>query len=209
MTSSFRYWTMSFTLIVATAGFHFLPHGHDVSLPKPLTSLPLSLGPWRGVETPFDESVVRAVAVDDYLSRVYRGTDGEPLGLYIGYYKSQRTDDTIHSPQNCLPGTGWQPLKSRYILVAITEGREVKFHEYIVQKGLDLQLILYWYQSHGRTIASEYQAKIALVVDAIYLHRTDSALVRINTPFTGKSPEDRAVAFATALLGQLDGIIPK
>ncbi len=36
-----------------------------------------------------------------------------PVGLYVGYYASQRQGDTIHSPQNCLPGAGWQPVETR------------------------------------------------------------------------------------------------
>jgi len=199
---------MSLTLVGATAGFHLLPHGRDVFLPKPLDTLPLALDQWQCVEVPIDPSVVKATGVDDYLSRTCRGADGEPISLYIGYYRSQRTDDTIHSPQNCLPGTGWQPLEASYVSLKTPEGREVEVRRYIVEKGIQQQLILYWYQSHGRTIASEYWAKIYLVLDAIYLQRTDSALIRINTPISGTGTDARAVAFATAILARLGELIP-
>lgn len=209
MTSTWRFWCMSLTLLAATAGFHLLPHGREISLPKPLASLPLALGQWHGVEVPFEESMVRALAVDDYVNRVYQGEDREPVGLYIGYYKSQRTDENLHSPQNCLPGAGWQPLSADHLWLKSPDGRAVSVNRYLIQKGLNRQIVLYWYQSHGRTIASEYEARIDMVVDAIYLHRTDAALVRINTPMTGNGSNDRAVAFAIAVLGRLDGLIPK
>ena len=50
------------------------------------------------------------LGVDDYLSRAYYRADGAVVGLYMGYYGSQRQGDTIHSPLNCLPGAGWEPV---------------------------------------------------------------------------------------------------
>jgi EpsI family protein len=209
MTSNFRFWCMSLILLAATVGFHLLPHGQDVSLPMPLASLPRTLGQWHGVDAPLEENMIRALGVDDYVSRIYRGEDGEPIGLYIGYYRSQRTDETLHSPQNCLPGAGWQPLRADHLQLNSRDGKTVSVNQYLIQKGLERQMVLYWYQSHGRTIASEYTAKIDMVADAVYLHRTDAALVRINTPVTGNGTDDRAVEFAVAILGKLDGLIPK
>lgn len=200
---------MSLTLLGATVGFHFLPHGRDINLSRPLATLPLSFGAWHGVDAPFEDRVVKALAVDDYLSRVYRGEDGAPIGLYIAYYKSQRTNEAIHSPQNCLPGSGWQPVSAGRLGLKTPTGGSAMVNQYVVQKGLQRQMVLYWYQSHGRIIASEYQAKIAMVVDAIHLHRTDSALIRINAPITGTEADDRTVQFAAVVLEKLDGLIPK
>jgi EpsI family protein len=209
MISNRRFWYMPLILLSASAGLHFLPHGRDIFLPKPLSSLPLSLGQWHGVEAPLEQSMIEALGVDDYVNRIYKGEDGEPVDLYIGYYKSQRTDDTLHSPQNCLPGTGWQPLSANRLWLKAPDGRASSVNQYIIQKGLERQTVLYWYQSHGRMIASEYTAKIDMVVDAIHLHRTDAALVRINTPITGSSTDDRAVEFAVVLVAKLDGLLPR
>jgi EpsI family protein len=209
MTPNGRFWCMWLTLVGGVVGFHLLPHGRDISLPKPLSSLPLALGQWNGVEDPLEQSIINALGVDEYVNRVYRGEDGEPIGLYIGYYRSQQTDETLHSPKNCLPGTGWQPLRSERLLLKTADGRAVLVNKYLIQKGLDRQVVLYWYQSHGRTIASEYTAKIDMVVDAIYLQRTDAALVRINTPISGSTTDNRAAEFAVAILGKLDGLIPR
>jgi EpsI family protein len=209
MSSNFRFWGMSVILLAATVGFHLLPHGQDVSLPMPLASLPRAFGQWHSVDAPLEENMIKALGVDDYLSRVYRGEDGEPIGLYIGYYKSQRTDESLHSPRNCLPGAGWQPLRTEHLQLNSRDGKIVSVNQYLIQKGFERQMVLYWYQSHGRTIASEYTAKIDMVADAVYLRRTDAALVRINTPITGNGTNDRAVEFAVAILGKLDGLIPK
>jgi EpsI family protein len=209
MISTSRFWCISLTLLAASVGLHLLPHGRETSLPKPLASLPFTLDQWHGVEVPFDETIVRALAVDDYVNRVYQDEGKEPIGLYIAYVKRQRMDESLHSPQNCLPGAGWQPLSADHVWLTSPEGRVVLVNRYVIQKGLSQQIVLYWYQSHGRTIASEYKAKIDMVVDAIYLHRTDGALVRINTPITGNGSNDRAVAFAAVVLGRLNVLLPK
>ena len=55
----------------------------------------------------------------------------------------------------------------------------IEVNRVVIEKGLDRQVVLYWYQSHGRVVASEYWGKIYTVVDAIRLNRTDAALVRV------------------------------
>ena len=38
--------------------------------------------------------------------------DGRSLWLYIGYWATQRKGAQIHSPRNCLPGGGWEPIEA-------------------------------------------------------------------------------------------------
>jgi hypothetical protein len=40
----------------------------------------------------------------------------------------------------------------------------VEINQVVIQKGLDNQLVLYWYQDRGRIVTSEYWAKIYLVL---------------------------------------------
>lgn len=199
---------MLLLLIGATFGFHSLPHGKEVALSVPLSSLPHDIGPWHGQDVQIDSNVLQALAVDDYLNRTYKRDGAEPVQLYVGYYASQRTDESIHSPQNCLPGSGWQPLSSDHIVVRVPDGRSLVINRYLVQKGLDRQVVFYWYQSHGRVVASEYTAKVDLVLDAIHLHRTDSALVRINTVLTADG-QDRARKFVTDIWAELNQRLPE
>jgi len=206
-----RFWPMVILLLAVAVGLHFLSPGEDVFLAEPLASLPMVLGPWQGNDLPMEPRIIDALAVDDYVSRLYGTQDGNVVALYVGYYKSQRSDEVIHSPKNCLPGAGWQPVKASYVNLGLPDGRSASVNLYLVEKGLERQVVLYWYQSHGRIIASEYQAKIYLVLDAIRLHRTDSALVRINTPVTKDQNATRQFveAFAQQVIVHLDRLIPK
>ena len=159
----------------------------------PLAETPMALGPWRGFEAPpLADDVLAELGVDDYINRRYVGDAGVPISLYAGYYVSQRQGDTIHSPQNCLPGAGWQPVFSDRSRVPAGDGT-IPVNRFIIQKGLDRQAVYYWYQGRGRVVANEFANKGLLMLDAARLRRTDGGLVRLITPI-GSSPE---TAFAS------------
>ena len=174
-----------------------------------LSSLPYVLDRWDGREaTPLTGDVVAQLGVDDYINRSYTAADGARVGLYAGYYTSQRQGDTIHSPQNCLPGAGWQPTSSSIVTLRHGE-RELEVNQYFIQKGLDRQVVLYWYQGRGRVIANEFANKALLMWDAATLRRTNGGLVRIITPLSSTRDGSRdATAFATALFPYLERLMP-
>ena len=176
---------------------------------------PMTLESWRAVEDPpMEEDILKVLGVDDYLSRAYYKTDGAAVGLYMGFYGSQRQGDTIHSPLNCLPGAGWEPVSQGRLRIADVGGRDMEVNRYVVQKGLDRQLVLYWYQSHGRVVASEYVSRLYLINDAIRLNRTDGSMVRVIAPIRydaedgGASAERLATEFVRALVPHLSSYLP-
>jgi EpsI family protein len=197
-------------LVGGIALLHSVSLQNRAPLHAPLRNFPVALAKWRGTEEPLSDEIVKAVAVDEYVNRVYSDGAAQPIDLYIGYYESQRTGDTIHSPKNCLPGSGWNPVEAARLSFAAPDGKQLAVNEYIVEKGLDRDLVLYWYQSQGRIIASEYSAKVWMVLDALTRDRTDGALVRIVTPQEGSvaAARARAVAFAEAMYPHLGEFVP-
>lgn len=194
----------------------------------PLSELPHEIAGWMGESaSPLADDVVAQLGVDDYVHRRYvRGTSRPseavsrtglasgaaasiPIGLYAGFYQSQRQGDTIHSPQNCLPGAGWRPVNSGTVDLAVGD-RRVTVNRYIIQKGLDRQVVLYWYQGRGRVVANEYMNKALLMVDAARLHRTSGGLVRLIAPVvtTAEAATDELTAFAATLFPQLERHLP-
>ena len=183
----------------------------------PLTDLPLQLGQWKGQNEPeFSADVLAVLGVDEYLNRVYEAGHGY-AGLYIGYYESQRQGDTMHSPLNCLPGAGWEPVSKSYLSIPVGAGKDaqrtINVNRYVIRKGLDGEVVLYWYQSHGRAVANEYRSKVLMVYDAVRLNRTDAAMIRVLSPIgTGPGAEaaaaDRAVDFVKTLFPLLDKYLP-
>jgi EpsI family protein len=127
--------------------------------------------------------------VDDYFMRNYRNSKGEIIGLYIGYFKSQREGKVIHSPRLCLPGAGWVPINTTVHQMAVPgHNPEIApVNKYVMGKEMDRQLYLFWYHGRGRIYASEYWNKIYLIWDGLTRKRTDGALVRVNNPITGNT----------------------
>jgi len=149
----------------------------------------------------------------DFMERFYLTDKAAPVELFIAYFASQRTGSSMHSPKNCLPGSGWTPVVSDRYSLRLTDGRKAEINRYIIAKGDQRQVVLYWFQSHDRFIASEYSSKIHLVLDAATMHRSDGALVRIVTPVIAGEGEQmasaRAAQFAEASIPQLGPFIPR
>ncbi len=177
-----------------------------------LLEFPKEIGAWRGQDVPMQPEVKQILGDGDFLVRFYRAPGLPYVDFFLAYFPTQRTGSTIHSPQNCLPGSGWIPADLKRIDL-IDKGENARVNRYIIAKGLDRQLVLYWYQSNGRIVASEYWAKFFLVADSIRRNRSDGALVRVVTPVARdesiESAEQRALGFARQMLPQLDRFVPR
>jgi len=171
-------------LIGAVFFFQLMSYGEEVPIRRSFAEFPVRIEPWQGEEVGLDPEILKVLKVNDYMLRLYRNGEGFPIYLYVGYYQSQRQGATYHSPKNCLPGSGWFFAESKQtdLIVHHSPQDKARINRVVIQKGLDKQLVLYWYQDRGRVIASEYWAKIYLVWDAITKNRTDGAFVRISAP---------------------------
>jgi EpsI family protein len=179
-----------------------------------LSNLPAHLGAFTPADDiAIDEESLKVLNADDYVSRTYvrpstaLGAGAASVDLFIAYYGSQRQGGTMHSPLNCLPATGWQPLTADDISIDAAPS-PVSARRVVIQKGLNRQLVIYWYQSHGRSVASEYSSKAHLVLDSIRQHRSDAAIVRVVSPAVSVEGEAAAVDFIRSLTPVLHLYIP-
>jgi len=192
---------------------------------QPFSEFPLVLGSFTGRDLEMKAEVLDLLKLTDYVMRAYvpasvdrpRGSfEGQtrqaaaPVWLYVGYYGSQRTGATYHSPKNCLPGGGWVFLSSEPVTGVIPGRPTAAINRVVIEKGFDRQLILYWYQDRGRIVASEYAAKGYLILDATTQNRTDGSLVRVSTPIVGTEDEAfrHAVEFVQAAYPALTRHLP-
>jgi EpsI family protein len=192
------------TVCFLTASAYIVKASKTEAVPirESLSGLPMQIGEWRGSDVPLDDRVLSILGVDDYLSRAYVSKTAN-LGIYVGFYQTQRQGSAIHSPMNCLPGAGWNPVNREYINVPLSSSgplsdHQIRINRILIEKGLDKAVVLYWYQAHGRVVANEYWGKFYSVVDAMRMNRTDGALVRVVSSFTAPGPQAEAVAEAEA-----------
>src|SRR3954452_6522792 len=152
---------------------------------RPLAEVPRQFGSWTMQQEGVVEKEVQDVLkADELLTRSY-GSPKEQIGahLFVAYFRTQRTGQAPHSPKNCLPGSGWTPSLQDVVHISIPGRAEpIEANRYVVAKGDSKSLVLYWYQSRDRVVASEYTAKFYVVADALRYNRTDTALVRVVMP---------------------------
>jgi EpsI family protein len=219
-----RFWTI-LVLLLATA-FVLQSRGDTDRVPssEPLSHMPESFGTWTARDFPLDDATLEVLGKGDFLNRVYttpRTTDltqnsplsrsaaQPPISLFIGYFATQRTGQTMHSPQHCLPGAGWTFDSQRYANIKDVNGKNYKVGEYVISNGETKQFVIYWYQAHGRSVPNEYLAKLYMVTDAIRTNRTDGALVRVITPIMPDEPLEAAEARATYFTQQMAPYLPR
>ena len=185
---------------------------------RPLAELPENVGVWHGQDIPIAPESLEILGKGVFLNRAYEangsapGTDRKlPIGLFIGYFPTQRTGQSIHSPQNCLPGAGWSFDSSG--TTEWTDGSgKYRVGEYLISNGIDRQEVFYWYRTHGQNIANDYVAKLHMLADSVLYNRTDAALIRVITPLgqgeTQADAHQRALQFTQTIVPLLPAYIP-
>jgi EpsI family protein len=195
---------------IAAGGLRLAARADTVPAATRLTALPQQVGGWSGHDDPrLDRETEQVLDADAYVSRTYTRAASEPVSLFVAFYATQRSGHTIHSPLNCLPGTGWSWVERGQTTIpgapALTVNRNV------AERGGQRVLVDYWYQSRGRVVANEYRNKLLLIRDALTVHRSDGALVRVTTPILSDEQRavDRTSAFIQALYAPLTEHLPE
>jgi EpsI family protein len=213
---SARFWVIVVLLGFSALVLHVRGDVDRVPYSVPLAQLPHTIGERSSTEVPLDQETLDVLGKGDFLYRIYGPQAGSSaarsISLFIGYFPTQRSGQSIHSPQNCLPGAGWTFLSSGVTEFSDDSGKRYRVGDYLITDGKQSQEVLYWYQMHGRSIANDYAAKLQTLTDSIKYGRTDAALVRIITavdPSEGREQaRDRAVQFARQIVPLLPAYVP-
>jgi EpsI family protein len=170
-------------------------------------SFPHQLGSWEGKDVDISNDVLDVLGPGDFLFRDYTDDSSSepPVNLFIAYFPSQKFGDTMHSPKNCLPGAGWSPLEAARINISLSGGEPLAVNRYLVGKGTQRALVLYWYWAHKRAVASEYAARFYLVEDSIRLRRSDGSLIRVVTDL---GSQDNVAGAQQRMISLLDNVMP-
>lgn len=177
-----RTWTPG-VILAAGCVMLFGMHGQEVvPLRESLDKLSTSYENYASTDRKVGDDERRVAGMDNYVMRVFQTDSTHGFSLYVGYYQAQQQGHTAHSPKNCLPGAGWEPLNSRAVPVKTADGTTHLVNRYLLVKGKQVALVYYWYQGRGRVAWDEYQVKWDLLRDAAVHGRTEEALVRIVVP---------------------------
>ena len=202
MRSGFWCFVATLTLLGGTLAASWLSDERQPdALAYQLSTIPTKLDAWVGVDAPaLDEGVLRVLRPTSYLDRDYR-RDSEKVSLFISYYAQQHAGESMHSPKNCLPGSGWEIWDYGTAQVPVEHGN-VTINKYSIQNDGNRLLVLYWYQSRERILASEYLGKVLLMRDTLVSGKTAGSLVKLTVPDRPSSLQ-AAIDFASKIIPEV------
>ena len=200
-------------LIVATFA---ISRGVDfrekIPIKKPFNEFPLAVSDWQGTPQAMEQQFIDVLHFSEYIMVSYRNPRAQDIDFYVAYYESQRKGETTHSPETCLPGSGWTFEQSGTALIPAGNGRTMGVNRAFMEKSGSRQLMYFWFPQRGRILTSLIQVKLYSFWDALVQHRTDGALVRIITPiYPAEKLEDaeaRLQGFTKEITPVLEGYLP-
>jgi EpsI family protein len=199
---NWKLWVPGSLMSVGCVFTLFIDRQQVVELAAPLSTLPATVADHRGIDLPISEAEQRVAGMTNYSFRTFVKDSAEVFSVYVGYYDHQTQGKTIHSPKNCLPGSGWEALAQTERQVTTPKGPET-VNRYLLQNGNERALVYYWYQGRGRVAANEYRVKWELLRDSAISGRSEEALVRIVVRLRPSMSEQQAEALATRVAGEL------
>ncbi|HXJ40452.1 MAG TPA: EpsI family protein [Bryobacteraceae bacterium] len=186
---------------------------HPPAVPA-LSGFPAEFGQWKIFhEDPIAADMAAELRADRVLSQTYiRTATGSFAGLFVAWFQTQRGGARQpHSPKVCFPASGWTPEIMDEVTLDTAAGA-INVNRYVVAYRMQHAVVLYWYQTPRRVIASEWAAKLWLVADALRDKRTDTALVRVVAWSAGRGDEAAtsvATGFARDLYPRLREYLPR
>jgi exosortase D (VPLPA-CTERM-specific) len=153
-----------------------------VPIRKPLEKFPLEINEWNGKRDTMEQRFIVELDLSDYMIANYQDKMGKEVNFYIAYYESQRKGESIHSPETCLPGSGWEFHEAGTTIIQVGPDKGIKVNRAFMAKPGIKQLVYFWFPQRGRILTNAYQLKIYNFWDALTRHRTDGSLVRLITP---------------------------
>lgn len=199
-------------IFLLTIGWSLSP-GYKIVNPDRQSFLffPTQIGERIGIRTKLNRDIERVLAADDYhLANYTRKRDNTSINLFIAYYKSQTQGSGIHSPEVCIPAGGWEVSRWQSVQTKfkLPNGEPIYVNRAIIQKGVQRQLVYYWFKQRGYHLTSDYMVKAYAMWDAIARGRTDGALVRLITPINSSETEGLADERLNDFLGQVLKTLP-
>lgn len=200
-------------LLVLTIGISMgVEFREKIPSSRPFSQFPLTVGAWEGTRQYMEQKFITELDLSDYTMIDFQ-SDGKHVDFYVAYYESQRKGESIHSPETCLPGSGWEFRQAGKAQVSLAEsGRSITVNRAIMEKSGYRQLSYFWFPARGRILTNAYEMKLYTFWDALTRQRTDGALVRVITPvLQGEQVEDaekRLQEFTMQIVPILEDYIP-
>ncbi|MBK7550796.1 MAG: VPLPA-CTERM-specific exosortase XrtD [Syntrophaceae bacterium] len=202
-------------LLVLTLGISMVVDFREkIPITKPFSQFPQVVGTWEGSRQHMEQKFIAELDLSDYTIIDYKNATGLLVDFYVAYYESQRKGESIHSPETCLPGSGWVFRQAGLAVVPLAgSGGTITVNRAIMEKSGQRQLVFFWFSARGRVLTNAWEMKFYTFWDSLTRHRTDAALVRVITPMypqeTAEDADARLQQFTRDIVPVLDEYLPK
>ncbi len=160
-----------------------------------LATLPTEFDGWRSEDYPLSQEVQEVLAADVTLHRRFMRSDGRQAWLFLAYFAEQQVNSQIHSPRNCIPGSGWKIRSVKEETLPMSGGQSATCM--IIGRNQAQQEVHYWFRTRGGSVSGEYALKWDLIKNSLARRPTDAVFIR----FTAASEDTEAMH---ELMGLLD-----
>lgn len=201
-------------LLGGGAAWQAMPERGTTLVPRdPFSLFPRTLGAWeqQGPRHILKPGVLKTLGADDYHQvDLVNAETGNAAGLFMAWYDDQ-SKGGVHSPEICLPGSGWEIawLERTNITDVMDSETPFNINRAIIQKGETRMMVYYWFEQKNRRIAWDFSAKFWLMVDGIRTGRTDGGLVRITTLIRSDEADSEAEMRLRDVLQELQAPLPR
>jgi len=205
---------VTLVILVLTFGVSRMVNFREkVPVKKSFGEFPLTIGEWTGTRQFLDQKVLDVLDLSEYIMVSYRNPQGREIDFYVAYNESQSKGKATHSPETCLPGSGWIFVQAGLTGIPTGDGKTIKINRAFMEKSGNRELVYFWFPQRGRILTSLYQVKFYNFWDAVIQHRTDGALVRVITPlYDNENMQDaelRLKGFTKEIVPVLGGFLPE
>ncbi|WP_306114978.1 VPLPA-CTERM-specific exosortase XrtD [Roseovarius sp. MMSF_3305] len=200
--------TAAVVVTALSVAWYSVPKRDAVTIDRdPFVLFPTQVGDWStGPQFSLDPEIERVLSAHDYLLlNLRKPSEAGDVELFVAWYENQNQGG-VHTPEVCLPGAGWEIAKLEQIdsTLPAEYGASFKLNRAIIQKGVNRQLVYYWYEQQGQRTASMFTAKLQLMVGKLTNGRNDSAIVRLTTAIApGESIADAEARLQDSKAGVL------
>lgn len=182
-----------YLLFLSAAAYMSFHRETPAPLANPLSEFPAKLGSWQMVQQQyFSTALLSKLRPSDYLSRRYQGPDGKTVDLYIGYHDGGQGSGPIHSPKNCLPGSGWYEIFTRPLEFTY-QGKRIHLTQALYRQGDRQELFVYWFMVRDSILSNEIGLKLAEMANSVRHGQRGASFVRLSMP----AQDDPAAALST------------
>ena len=205
---------LTIVLLAQAAVFYSFSRGEHIPSAKPLANFEIASTQWTPVrELPIDDETRQVLNADDTFGG--RTRIGKRVMSLASLWRTSPLSEPakLHILRRiACQAAGGRPARPGTIKISqSSEPRPITVNRYVVSRGENQSVVLYWYQGHGRVIASEYEAKIYTVLDSFRYKRSDTSLIRVVQGVADGNTQratDDAVSFVKAFFQPLREYLP-